>query len=628
MNSNLVNPFLENVIDTFSVDVNKRNIDEINKIVPWTRKNISLFKELKYDVISYILKTSTLKKYEKDQLIIRQNEIGHCLYIILKGTVSVYLLNTEVKGDNSLGNMVGFIESGNSFGELALLNDKCVRNASIVAHETSYLLEISKKVYNISIRSIQERDLKEKQNFVTKLEIFKSWPNKYINIIANTIIKEYFYFNSIIVKQGDTINKIGELKINVNDRQHQINHKEMFDEYKKKFEQTLCPEKCSNFINLKNNEVLLINCKYECINEIELIFNFSNFIQTTTANSYVELFSLDLKNFLRLYKKYRNETSPNLTHASSNFESLIYKDYVYQKLLARFDYLTYSKIPLFKILVSKFHIEKKVKKLQKNYPRSNKYNFDNLLVSLRSFNNFKAAKIKTKLIKRIKSSKGVSSERKKSAHVPKSGRFNRVGRLDNDDGAMLTDVFDKSYEFTANNSQINFKINSGKFNSNAASFIEYVVDNVTVQKRGSCISIITDGNIITANLKQLKEIYHELNKIEIKLRKWIKQDSLHFKLYRPDLSTTQSLNIKHGSKIIFKKNNENPETMKSKQKFDMSEDEFLRSRETINMNGSFSTISENTFFEEIPQKNDRHYSKEQYASLKKLLICHEKHDRN
>ena len=56
----------------------------------------------------------------------------------------------------------GFTESGFSFGELALINKDCIRNASIVTDETTDLLVLERDVYDRCLKSAQSADLQEK----------------------------------------------------------------------------------------------------------------------------------------------------------------------------------------------------------------------------------------------------------------------------------------------------------------------------------------------------------------------------------------------------------------------------------------------------------------------------------
>ena len=63
---------------------------------------------------------------------------------------------------------------GRTFGELALLNDNCVRSASIIADETSDLIVISRDLYNRSVAKIVGQEYQEKLDFVNSCSLFRS----------------------------------------------------------------------------------------------------------------------------------------------------------------------------------------------------------------------------------------------------------------------------------------------------------------------------------------------------------------------------------------------------------------------------------------------------------------------
>ena len=53
-------------------------------------------------------------------------------------------------------------EAGFSFGELALINRNCIRNASIITDETTDLLVVNRELYNRCLKAAQSAELEEK----------------------------------------------------------------------------------------------------------------------------------------------------------------------------------------------------------------------------------------------------------------------------------------------------------------------------------------------------------------------------------------------------------------------------------------------------------------------------------
>jgi CRP-like cAMP-binding protein len=78
------------------------------------------------------------RTYEDGEYIIRQGEIGYCMYVIQEGMVEIFL---EEK-DNEIPLMTR--KAGDFFGEMALF-DRDVRSASVRARGPARILTVDKK---------------------------------------------------------------------------------------------------------------------------------------------------------------------------------------------------------------------------------------------------------------------------------------------------------------------------------------------------------------------------------------------------------------------------------------------------------------------------------------------------
>lgn len=54
---------------------------------------------------------------------------------------------------------------GNSFGELALINENCIRNASILVDDTSDLVVVNRELYYRSLHAIAAAEFQEKNKY-------------------------------------------------------------------------------------------------------------------------------------------------------------------------------------------------------------------------------------------------------------------------------------------------------------------------------------------------------------------------------------------------------------------------------------------------------------------------------
>lgn len=78
------------------------------------------------------------KLYQHGEYIVRQGEIGYCMYVIQEGTVEIIL---EEEGEEIL---LAKRKAGDFFGEMALF-DRDVRSASVRALGPARILTVDKK---------------------------------------------------------------------------------------------------------------------------------------------------------------------------------------------------------------------------------------------------------------------------------------------------------------------------------------------------------------------------------------------------------------------------------------------------------------------------------------------------
>lgn len=134
-----------------------------------------------------------------------KDSIGTKFYLILKGKVGVYIrlpkkVNKEEgksQEDDSSLTCVKELDSGEAFGELALLNNK-PRLASIIAHENTFLAVLDKNDFGNILKEKEELKLLKEMGFFAKLPIFNGW---------NFNLVKLLYLNAFRVKykKGDFV---------------------------------------------------------------------------------------------------------------------------------------------------------------------------------------------------------------------------------------------------------------------------------------------------------------------------------------------------------------------------------------------------------------------------------------
>lgn len=125
-----------------------------NKIPKFLR-DMDIFKNFTDLELWELSKAFHLRKFEKGDVIFKEDEQGVGFYILMNGRVDIIIeKNHSVFGDNNpepQSRVVVTLERRSYFGELALLQDGHIRNASAVAQETSELIGIFKPDLDIII---------------------------------------------------------------------------------------------------------------------------------------------------------------------------------------------------------------------------------------------------------------------------------------------------------------------------------------------------------------------------------------------------------------------------------------------------------------------------------------------
>nr|KAI8768552.1 cyclic nucleotide-binding domain-containing protein 2 [Biomphalaria glabrata] len=141
----------------------------------------------------------TLERVEEGRVVLKSGHVGINFYFIYSGSVFVNSEDVTVDG-NRFMRTVALLCRGDSFGELALLQD-IRRTATISVREKCELLVVDKDVFASVCPKIFEKELQEKQNFISTLDLFSSsfWsPEALHSLCMNAQIQEY-KINKVIV---------------------------------------------------------------------------------------------------------------------------------------------------------------------------------------------------------------------------------------------------------------------------------------------------------------------------------------------------------------------------------------------------------------------------------------------
>ena len=102
-------------------------------------ENVPLFSGLPKEALVEIEQHGSVKSYKKNVIVINQDDETYSLYVILKGSVKVF-----VSGEDGREAVLNHQEAGDYFGDLALI-DKQPRVASVMTTEPSKFMIISRE---------------------------------------------------------------------------------------------------------------------------------------------------------------------------------------------------------------------------------------------------------------------------------------------------------------------------------------------------------------------------------------------------------------------------------------------------------------------------------------------------
>ena len=141
-------------------------------------KNLKIFENIARSIEHQnICGTITLVNFKPNETIIKQGEIGDCLYYILHGLVSIQLsiqIDTGIQDKNKIVTVeknIGELKDGDIFGELALLYD-IPRTATIISLTETSLIKIDKNSFNKYLKNLFEGQLEDQIEFLQICPIF------------------------------------------------------------------------------------------------------------------------------------------------------------------------------------------------------------------------------------------------------------------------------------------------------------------------------------------------------------------------------------------------------------------------------------------------------------------------
>ncbi|XP_062620945.1 uncharacterized protein LOC134282559 [Saccostrea cucullata] len=419
----------QRVVKVISKPPRERKDAEIQLVLPWLRKKSDLFKDLDKSVLTDVIRNCAYMKAFRDDVIIKQGEKGNSFFIMLTGKTSV-LIDTQKSDDDApppdetdqtidssvledktediddaddsknkqerdkqngvkkvvdrskYGKFIIHYEEGKSFGEVALMSEDSVRNATVLADEETDLLVISRELFNRSMKAKQEEEYQERQDFIKKCPLFSNWSPKFKKLLEMSLRKEYYHYGSTIVKQGDPPPGLlfiiqGQAKIVMNPNQHSSQYSHLLtqnsvpiqnqlnrthsrprgEEERDVLQQQVRVRRRDGYVaaeKRQRNMCVELCCveRHDVIGDVEMALELDSCVSSVICNSNATVMILDTKNYDRLVAKKNQQTITKISQRAL------------QKLQCRCHTTKGSKIPLLKSLVEK--LKEKLPRRQNN----------------------------------------------------------------------------------------------------------------------------------------------------------------------------------------------------------------------------------------------------------------------
>lgn len=111
-----------------------------NQTVRRTLKDNILFKDLNFRELRMLENIVNVRNYRPGEAIFRQGEVGVGMYVIVTGSVNIYVEELKPTTSEVVTTHVVQLKAGDFFGELALVEEEGRRTASATVHDETVLI--------------------------------------------------------------------------------------------------------------------------------------------------------------------------------------------------------------------------------------------------------------------------------------------------------------------------------------------------------------------------------------------------------------------------------------------------------------------------------------------------------
>ncbi|CAL1541441.1 unnamed protein product [Lymnaea stagnalis] len=370
---------LDKLVTLIQKEPQMRTDFECHEFVHFLKKHILWFNSLSPGQIQEIIKRCKFLRVYPDTIFIKQGDIGDSMYAILRGDVAVHVIfehenereclnrveaamSKKKFSKNDFGSEVATSTTGACIGEVALVNENCMRTASCFALTVCDFIVIDRALYSVSVKEVIEQEFQDKTNFVERNPLFRSWTPRQRNQLVISMKKLRIGFGEKLARQGQEVDNIyfiykGDMEIQIDSKLYERQYQNLYTEMKKLLPELIkdprpIPQaphllRKERMARQKPQRICLLG-ENETIGSLEIILGLDTYIENATAPGDCELLYLKRSQFEKMFKrKYALATLDKLKEALANKLCL----YIYQSDPSTVAFLKFLNIKLMDFVI-------------------------------------------------------------------------------------------------------------------------------------------------------------------------------------------------------------------------------------------------------------------------------------
>ena len=161
--------------------------------------NLKCFSRYSTYVKKELAKIVMFESFDAGRVVVRQGDVGFSFYFIIEGNVYVEVQEVDPVTMEKANQIIGELGPGDSFGELALLNEDSRRRATIVCKGNVEFLRVDKPDFDSILRHNHENEWTVRTEFFKQLDFFDGWTPSQLNHVTDTSVIEEYNPGSVIL---------------------------------------------------------------------------------------------------------------------------------------------------------------------------------------------------------------------------------------------------------------------------------------------------------------------------------------------------------------------------------------------------------------------------------------------